>query len=145
MLNLHLFPYGRVITLICIVKISKSTNFHLDSACLKVLRRRNMNVIVSREHRNDGQRRVFFVKLGPRASFVLWYNIFGKKAPRKTTKIYSTGLVLVVLVCLICWISGDRRGYYIYKFQGKRFFARLTRSTDHSISLLTFLSLKPCQ
>ena len=80
-----------------------------------------MNVIVSREHRNDGQRRVFSVKLGPRASFCSLVQHLWQKAPRKTTKIYSTGLVLVVLVCLICWISGDRRGYYIYEFQGKSF------------------------
>ena len=36
-------------------------------------------------------------------------HFFGKKAPRKTSKICSTGLALVVLVCLICWISGDRQ------------------------------------
>jgi len=58
----------------------------------------------------------FFVKLGPGASFCTSYDFwfFGttflwQKSTQKTSKIYSTGLVLVVLVCLICWISGDRQ------------------------------------
>ena len=45
-----------------------------------------MNVIVSREHRNDGQRRVFFVKLGPRASFCSLVQHLWQKSTQKNNQ-----------------------------------------------------------